>query len=296
MNYQTQFLDAQALRQLRESTLRALTLDDANEDVQNAVELSGIDTIIHRIAAHVNESTGTAVDFLNSSIALVCDATANFGRQPGMTPNWHTDQSNRWVNGDCFNVCMPLYNDAIQSGLSIISGDDNKELYQQLGDQSYPISIYSRQKNPTFFKMLPPNTPEYIDLLILNGYEGTIAPMSSSTINISTFEQLCPGDIGVYKHSDIHGSFLKSGMRIELTLKFKALDASLNRAHSNELFPTFNNMYTGLFGHPKPKNDSEELIAFDSFRKQFLYPEKRAKHEFLKVELIRAMLKKMLAN
>jgi hypothetical protein len=292
MDYQQQFFNQQQLKLLRQSALAAVNYTDANEALFNRVQLNDINPLLEQIGEHVGRLAATEVDFLSASIELVCDATLNHGKPQGDTPHWHTDSSNRWVSGECFNVCVPLYNDSVASGLSVIAADDNPGLYQQLGDRSYPIVVYSREKTPSFFALLPPKTPKQIDLLVLNGFEGRIIPCSSDSLQISTSTALQPGDIGVFRHDDIYGSFLQSGIRIELSLKFKSSEAKLNTKGSNELFATYNSLYSDLMGEAQPQ--SQQLEGFLAFEQQFLAKTKRPKPEVLKVELITELLIKNL--
>ncbi|MCJ8273192.1 MAG: hypothetical protein MJK04_27800 [Psychrosphaera sp.] len=274
---------------LQTSVVEALSKEDVSFELENVLELNGVEPVISKVGEWVGQMVGNEVEYLIAFIFLASDSTMNFGKPHSVCPSWHTDLTNRWVDGDCFNAWIPLYINAQGSGVSIISEMDNPLLYSEL-DPTYKFSIYTREKQSAMFDLLAPNCGPQIDMMVVTMHNGVIKLLNSDTLNIRRFDNAFVGDVGLFNQGHIHGGFHQKGIRIQLSLKFRVKTATLNKKPSNELFKVFENVQSQGFALPLPKNNCEEFEAFNAFRKNLLKRDKLTKHANLKIDLIKALL------
>lgn len=288
MAYQNNFLNADELTTLRTSASAAALSVKSD----NRIELQGVEAILAKVAAYIQQTTGQEVEHLFSYVFLASESTMNYGKPPRTMPSWHVDGTSQWVDGDCFNAWIPLYNDSSETGMAYIPESENQALYAGLGDQTSPLQVFTREKDAALFGLLPPGTPEAVDMILIRPDSGLIMPIASAQLNIERFDNPTAGDLGLFRQSEVHGGFHQGGIRIQLSLKFRAKDARLNRKATNLDYNLFENLSRNILGQPEPADASQEFAQFDGFLKLYAPGGALSKHETLKVDTIRALLNK----
>jgi hypothetical protein len=287
MSYQKEFLNPEELQQIRRSVAAAVALKNDNV---NIIEPVGIDNILAKIAEHITGLTGQSVEYFRSFLFLASESTMVYDRAPQEIPGWHKDATCALVDGDCFNAWLPLYNEAENSGVAVISAAKNPQIYDKLEDLSYPLSIYTKQNDPAFFNMLEGKIGPDIDMVLITPHNGVVVPINTNQLNITRYENPTAGDLAIFKQTEIHGGFHQSGVRIQLSLKFRAKDAGLNRTDSNPEYRLFTNISRKFMGKSVPKTINEEFAEYQVIR-QIAFPDKGvSQHATMKLELMKALL------
>ncbi len=274
MKYQRGFLNQQELNTLTKSTLQGY--DPAN----NIISLSGIDEIKQKIQAQIEAHYGVSTEFLMAYLFLACETTMEKFEQ---SLGWHTDGSCNFVDGDCFNAWLPIYNDSNDTGMEIISDKENPELYRHVGDQTHSLQIFNRQHDAATFAMV--RAPQEADMLVINHFSGDVFPFDKSKLNISKIEKPQLGDLAIFKQTDIHRGFHNGGVRIQLSLKFISSEAKLNTKASNSYYKLFEKMTGGGSIH-----------QFLAARSALVPPRRLSKHGKLEGILVKTLLNNQLAK
>ena len=263
----------------------------------NIITLKNIEPIINKIKKHFLDEFSIEVEPLRNYLFLASNSTMSYGRAPSRNPQWHTDGTCRLVDGECFNVWVPLYNDSSESGIEVIRKEQNKNLYTDIDPKEH-LTIYNNFEHPRIFSALP----DTVDLLCIQESSGLILPVSSSNLYIERYENTQPGDIVIFRQSDIHGGFHRGGIRIQLSLKFYCKTAKLNKKSSNQqykIFESFKNLteknnITNVYEHSSksdhlPKSEFEDYLIFLD---QFYHTKKKlSKHGMLELDLVRSLLR-----
>lgn len=274
--YKKNFLNKEELDLL----LRSVIEDNNSFRAKNVLELRGIEDIHTKIHQFFIENLGIEVDFLNSFIFFACETTMN-SRIDSNSTGWHTDGTCSIVDGDCYNIWLPIYNDSSHTGIEVIPEEDNKELYAQLGDPTEVPMIYAKETSPEIFGFFSGKIPSDTDLVIVKVASGLILPITKSKLKILRFENSQPGDVVIFKQSDLHRGFHSDGIRIQLSLKFRNKNSKINQKSTNEFYKLFESINSG---------DQ----TFDNYQKflEFILPTGQlSKHGVLEKQATSSLLK-----
>ncbi|MEE4000860.1 hypothetical protein V1T75_10960 [Tenacibaculum sp. FZY0031] len=246
---------------------------------KNMIELKNIDSIYEKLQLFFKEELGKEVEFLNSFIFFASSTTMD-SRMKSSNMGWHTDGTCSLVDGDCYNVWIPIYNDSESTGLEIVSEGKNPELYTQFGDPTEIPVIYSRENSEEIYHFFGNSIPEDTDLIIVKVASGLVLPLAKKNLNIDKYENPTPGDIVVFKQSELHRGFHDGGIRIQLSLKFRLKNAEINQKSTNQFYKLFETVTLG----EKSFNDYQRFL-------EFIHPkEKLSKHGSLENEAISSLL------
>ena len=248
--------------------------------LRKSISLKNSDGLINRITRFFAEEYGVKAKFWQSFIFL-----ANSSKMaPGATASdqtWHTDGSCQIIDGDCYNVWIPIYNDAASTGIEVIPEKGNEELYAKLGDPTYPLTVYLRDAVPWIFDILKEQIPPETDTLLVKMYNGAIIPLGRYQTNMVRIENPKPGSLSIFKQSEVHRGFNNNGIRIQLVLKFQDVNAKLNVKPSNNLYKLFETFTQGKGGFDQ----------YLEFMKMFTQKASISKHGILEGDLLMSLLK-----
>jgi hypothetical protein len=265
------------------STLVRSVIDNYNPmELKNTIALKNIDGLIRKLSYHFAAEYDTEVKLIQSFIFLASSSTMS-SRMTSPDQGWHTDGTCQVIDGDCFNVWIPIYNDSTCSGIEVIPEQENKQLYETLGDPTYPLMVYLRDAAPWVFDVMKRDIPADADMLLVKTHNGTILPVAKNKMNVLRFDDARPGDIAIFKQSEVHRGFHENGIRIQLSLKFQTADARLNPKPSNNLYKLFETFTKGQGGYDQ----------FMSFSKLFSPKYPMSKHGMLEKDLLVTLLKNM---
>jgi hypothetical protein len=251
-------------------------------ELKNTINLKNMDALIQKLMYHFAAEYDVEVKLIQSFIFLASSSTMA-SRMTSPDQGWHTDGTCQVIDGDCFNVWVPIYNDSTCSGIEVMPEEGNKQLYQTLGDPTYPLMIYLRDAAPWVFDIMKKDIPSEADMLLVKSYNGTILPVTKSKMNVVRCDNAQPGDIAIFKQSELHRGFHENGIRIQLSLKFQTADARLNPKPSNNLYKLFEKFTGGQGGYDQ----------FMSFSKLFSPKYPMSKHGMLEKDLLITLLKNM---
>ncbi len=295
MIYQKGFLNFEDLQNLRRSTSVGVS-----SMIGNIIVLKNIDNILIKIKKYFAECCELEVEYLRSFLFLASDSTMSFGGAQRLNPQWHTDATCRLIDGDCYNVWIPIHNDSECSGLEVISREKNEKLYENI-DPNEHTTIYNKFDHSRMFDALPSLVPADTDLILIQEASGLIQPESIAKLNVARYDNSLPGDILIFKQSDIHGGFHDGGIRIQLSLKFLCKNAKLNRQSSNEQYKVFetlrmlrsnNEAFDIVNKSPENANEKireikEYLTFLDTY---YSVNKKLSKHGMLEKGVVRSLL------
>ncbi|TCI85710.1 hypothetical protein [Tenacibaculum sp. M341] len=243
------------------------------------IELKNIEPIHEKLQRLFKEELGKEVEFLNSFIFFASSTTMK-SRMNSNNMGWHTDGSCSFVDGDCYNVWIPIYNDSKSTGLEVVSESENPELYAQFGDPTEVPIIYSKENSEEVFGFFKNSIPEDTDLIVVKVASGLVLPISKKRLKIDRYENPSPGDIVVFKQSELHRGFHDGGIRIQLSLKFRLKNAEINKKTTNQFYKLFETV------SPEEKN-------FNNYQRflEFIFPQGQlSKHGNLENEAINSLL------
>jgi hypothetical protein len=265
------------------STLVRSVIDNYNPmELKNTINLKNMDALIQKLMYHFAAEYDVEVKLIQSFIFLASSSTMA-SRMTSPDQGWHTDGTCQVIDGDCFNVWIPIYNDSTCSGIEVMTEEGNKQLYQTLGDPTYPLMIYLRDAAPWVFDIMKKDIPAEADMLLVKSYNGTILPVTKNKMHVVRCDNARPGDIAIFKQSELHRGFHENGIRIQLSLKFQTVDARLNPKPSNNLYKLFEKFTGGQGGYDQ----------FMSFSKLFSPKYPMSKHGMLEKDLLVTLLKNM---
>lgn len=249
-------------------------------DLKNTINLKSDEGLIQKITEHFECEYGVQVKYIQSFIFLASSTTMS-SKATSPDQGWHTDGTCQVIDGDCYNVWIPIYNDSTCTGIEVIPEKENRELYRILDDATYPIMVYLRDTAPVVFDIMKGQISDDDDMIFAKAYNGVIVPASRKKIYIERCENPEPGDICIFKQSEIHRGFHKNGIRIQLSLKFQTINARLNPKPSNNLYKLFQNFSKG-------HGDYEQYMEF---LKLFTPTSPISKHGMLEKDLLMTLLK-----
>jgi hypothetical protein len=252
----------------------------AQSNLKNAIHLKGVDHILKKIERCFEEKLLREVEHVQSLIFL-SSTTTMAPRMLSASQGWHIDGFSTYIEGECFNVWLPIYNDSTDTGLEIISEEHNKELFAKIGDQTEEPLVYTKETAPRMFKILTGKIPPDSDLLIVKVASGLTLPIKKGNAQILRYENPSAGDVVIFKQTDIHRGFLSNGIRIQLSLKFRVKDSRLNTRHTN----TFYKLFESIYGSKK------SIGEYRDFMEMFIPKPEVTKHGSLERETILSLLK-----
>jgi hypothetical protein len=201
---------------LSRSRLGALCADAlaAYDPARNGLDLSR-SAAVDEIRLALETRIGRRLRYFGAFLLLVSETTietaiGNAGE------GWHTDGSCSAVRGDCFNAWIPLYNSSRHTGLEVIAADDNPWIYERLGDEGRPLEIYVRSSAADMFERIGADA----DLLLLRRDERRSLLLDWRDVRVTTCAGPAPGDLAIFRQTEIHRGFHQGGIRIQLSLKF----------------------------------------------------------------------------
>lgn len=249
-------------------------------ELKNTIHLQNIGVLIDKLIDHFRTELNVRVKHLQSFIFLASSTTmSSITNAPDQ--GWHIDGTNQLVDGDCYNVWIPLYNDSTKSGIEIITEKENKKLYQELGDVTYPIMVFTLEGFPSIFELLNASIAKDSDLILIKPNSGKILSVKKGELYIRRHVNPQSGDIEIFKQSELHRGFHDNGIRIQLSLKFRDENAALNSKPSNPLYKIFETYSQGQGGYNE----------FRNFLKFFTPKGQITKHGMLEKDLIMTLLK-----
>jgi len=262
-------------------TLIKCVIDNYNPtDLKNTINLACAGELIQKISDHFESEYGVRVKFIQSFIFLASSTTMS-SKATSADQGWHTDGTCQIIDGDCYNAWIPVYNDSTCTGIEVIPESENKDLYAALGDATDPPVVYVRDTAPWVFDIMKGRIASNADMIFVKSYNGTILPVCKKDLHIVRCEDPQPGDISIFKQSEIHRGFHKNGIRIQLSLKFQAIDARLNSNPSNNLYKLFEAFAKGNGGYDE----------YMEFTKLFTPKTPLSKHGILERDAILSLLK-----
>lgn len=271
------FFNQQELQTLRKSILENLkTLD-----TDNNINLKNADDLINKIKDYFSSNLNIAANFIRAGVILASESTMR-PRMGTVSEGWHVDGACRFVDGDCYNVWIPIYNDSSNSGIEIITHADNSELYTELGDQTYDIEVTTQKGAPWIFDLIKAKIKSDSEMIFFKPENAKLVITAKNKIYITRLDSPVTGDIAIFKQSEIHRGFHYHGIRIVVNLKFMDSNAKLNSKPSNTFYRLFE-IYS------KGQNYDYEL--FSVFINNFIPKQDLSKHGLLERELINTVLK-----
>ena len=274
--YQHDFLNKNDLQAL----LNSVIINHGSSELKNTIRLNDIDGLIHKLTDFFSGNMGVQVDFMHSYIFLASETTM-VSRMFNSDQGWHIDGTSQVIDGDCYNVWIPIYNDSSKSGVEIIPEEQNQDLYTSLGDLTYPVNIYTKNAASWIFKVLQEEIPDDTDLIIAKPHNGMVLPLALNQLKTKRYENPRVGDIAIFKQTEIHRGFHSDGIRIQLSLKFKTKEARLNAKPSNTEYQLFKVFSKG----------SDDYGSFCNFQKFFNTNPPVSKHGRLERETIVSLLR-----
>jgi hypothetical protein len=248
--------------------------------LRKSISLKNSDELINKITRFFAEEYGVQVKLWQSFIFLAnASNMASEATEPDQ--GWHTDGSCQIFDGDCYNVWIPIYNDAVSTGIEVIPEKGNEELYAKLGDPTYPVIVYHRGAAPWVFDILKEQIPPETDMLLVKTYNGAIIPVAQYQVNMFRVENPEPGSMSIFKQWEVHRGFNDNGIRIQLVLKFQDVNAKLNTKPSNNLYKLFETFTQGKGGFDQ----------YIEFMKMFMPKEPNSEHGILEKDLLMSLLK-----
>ena len=240
-----------------EILLNSVISNCESSELKNIIRLNNVDTVIQKLTEFFKNSMGIEVDFIQSYIFLASETTM-VSRMISNDQGWHIDGTSQVIDGDCYNVWIPIYNDSYESGVEVISEEQNPDIYNSLGDPTYPVNIYTKNTASWIFKVLQEEIPEDTDLIIVKPHNGVVLSLELGQVNTWKCNHPEIGDIAIFKQTEIHRGFHSDGIRIQLSLKFKTKDAKLNAKPSNTQYQLFKVLSKG-------SDDYEQFCSFQEF-------------------------------
>lgn len=210
------------------TTLQALARDvlDVYDPHRNAIDLihsatvDGIRRTLEPVVDH-------PLRYFGAFLLLVSETTIETATH-NASEGWHVDSSCEHVDGTCYNAWIPLYNSSTKSGVEVIAQTDNPGLYEHLGDATRPMDILVRSSAQTVFERLTSSVDA--DLILLRKSIPTSLVLRWQDVRIRKIADPRPGDLALFKQTEIHRGFHHDGVRIQLSLKFLKDDARIIRA------------------------------------------------------------------
>lgn len=271
MKFLKAFLDQHELEMLTQSLI------DNHDPAYNVIDLDNIESIKSKIIAAIKQEFGVETEFLMSYIFLACETTMEAITARG---GWHTDGTSCIVDGDCFNAWIPVYIDSTDTGLEIITQNQNRDFYQQIGDRTNPLQMLTKEVAPDIFKLI--GAPDDSNQVAINHFNGALVPFNINDLQVSRIDHPQAGDLGLFKQADIHRGFHTNGVRIQLSLKFISKQATLNKKGSNWQYAMFERITGG--GDIHQFQDTQKILEKRTHKKPV------SKHGRLEALLIKFLL------
>lgn len=200
------------------ATMRSLIADvlAAYDPQRNALDL-GQSPVVAQLGAQLETIVARPLGFFAAFLFLVADTTLEtVSSNPGR--GWHVDSACSQVDGDCYNLWLPLYSSAAGTGVEVVAAADNAELYQCLGDPRLPLDILVRAGAPDLFAQL--GADARTDLILIRRGSPQALFLSWDDLVLRRMENPRVGDAAVFRQADIHRGFHDAGIRIQLSLKY----------------------------------------------------------------------------
>lgn len=203
---------------LSDTTLRALVADvlHAYNPHANAIDLSHSNAI-DEIKRSLESVVGHSLRYFGAFLLLVSETTIETATS-NASEGWHVDSSCAHIEGCCYNAWIPLYNSSTNTGVQVITQDDNPELYDLLGDATLPLDILVRTSARSVFEQLKANGDA--DLILLRREASRALALNWSDITFRIHGNPCVGDVALFKQTEIHRGFHQGGIRLQLSIKF----------------------------------------------------------------------------
>lgn len=200
------------------ATMRSLIADvlAAYDPQRNALDLRQ-SAVVAQLGAQLETAIGRPLCFFAAFLFLVADTTLEtVSSSPGR--GWHVDSSCGEVDGDCYNLWLPLYSSAAGTGVEVVAAADNAEVYQLLGDPRLPLDILVRSGAPDLFAQL--GADAQTDLILIRRGSPHALFLSWNDLVLRRMENPNVGDAAVFRQTEIHRGFHGAGIRIQLSLKY----------------------------------------------------------------------------
>lgn len=238
----------------------------------NQVELAGAEAAVGELLRITEQEVGNKVSYYKSHLFIA---------SPTTPPEWHTDLSSSEVNGDCYNIWVPLFVKASPAGIRVIPKEKNADLYEKLGDSRLQVDIFERAAAPKLFDLA--RVSSQYDILFLKKELGMLLPYQTQALHIESYQEAKVGDLAIFKQDEVHSGIGDNGIRLQLQLKFITAGTRLNAEPSNRLYQLFKT-YTG---------STDDLQQFKSFSSQvsgIMENKQLSKHGRLQAQLVPTLL------
>ncbi len=256
--------------------------------VKNKITLDKLGSIVPKLTSYISQAMDDEVEFLDLNFIFLASHTTMAPLINSESLGWHTDNTCSVIDGNCYNAWIPLFNDSPETGIEVIGDGQNKELFDRLGNPTFPLKVYCKKTAPGVFKLFPQVAGTDYDMIFVKPAHGTIVPFRERDLDISRSERPEAGDVAIFKQSDIHRGFHARGIRIQLSMKFASKKAQLNTAPSNSYYQLFKNFQPTL-GQNSARNISD-IATFYRLLEMVTPKEPLSKHGRLEQDLIQSLL------
>jgi hypothetical protein len=220
---------------LSRPSLRELVADAlaAYDPRRNAIDLRG-SRVVDGLRLQLEAVVGQPLAYYGAFFLLVSEttietATGNAG------DGWHVDSTCARIDGTCFNAWIPLYSRATSTGVEVIARDGNEELYERLGDPRRPLDIFARKRSADVFARL--GVDDGIDLVVVRQGTNNALLLCQDDLVVHRYENPRPGDVALFRQTDIHRGFHDDGLRVQLSIKFVVAGARTDPAGEEPVPP-----------------------------------------------------------
>jgi hypothetical protein len=208
---------------LSRDALHALVADAlaAYDPQRNTIDLRD-SRAVEDLRTRLEAVVGHELAYFGAFFLLVADTTietANGNAGEG----WHVDSTCTRIDGTCFNAWIPLYSRSTSTGVEVIARDDNAELYERLGDPCQPLDIFARNAATDLFARL--GVGDDTDLVLVRQGTRNALLLCRDDLVVRRCENPQPGDVALFRQTEIHRGFHRDGLRVQLSIKFAAADA-----------------------------------------------------------------------
>lgn len=201
---------------------------------RNVVDLM-YSPVVSELAARVSEQVGQPLRYFKAFVFLLSDTTAETATS-NEAEGWHVDDSCTLVDGECFNVWIPLYCSSSDSGVRVIERARNQELYALLGDETLPLDIWVRSSAERTFSQLADIGGA--EIIMIRRGSSCSAALRWEDIEITEALNPVLGDVAVFSQRELHQGHHRGGVRIQLSIKFMTADARIIYQVDDQLIPS----------------------------------------------------------
>lgn len=203
----------------------------AYEPRTNLLDLSQ-STIVKQLRCAGEHLLARNLRYFRAYIFLV-SATTIETAQNNLSGGWHIDGTSNFVNGDCFNFWLPIYNSSVKSGLEVISAMRNESLYRELDGYLNAASVLVRPNANKILEHIGVDCTS--DFAFLFDDNRKLLEFPRSELLVDCVENASLGSCVVFKQNEFHRGNHSDGIRIQLSLKFVDSAAQIKRQDPEEI-------------------------------------------------------------